>query len=519
MKRRHLALWFPRLAADLAAKRRRVADPAAAGSPLIVVAKIKGAQRLVGLDTAAEKLGLHVGLSLGDARARHAKLVVADSDPAAEAALLGRAADWCARYTPLVALDGADGLMLDVTGVAHLFGGEAALVADAAARLKAQGFDLRWGLADFPRAAWALARFAPARIMPVDLSERDFAKQFHGLPLAALGISAECVADLAKAGLRRVGDVALRPRAPIAARYGSDVLDRLDGLRGLRRESICPRFPVPEFSAERKFASPLVRVDAVEAQLAKLSDDLVVMLERRGRGARRLELSLFRTDGVVRRIRVGASRPLNEARAILRLFSEKLASRQEDEIDVGFGVDLMRLDCPESDPFVPSQRDFERAHEADRADALADLLDRLAARLGAHRVMRRRLVADHRPEAAEAEILRGETPTPTTPADMPPAESRPLRILRRAEPIEAVAEAPDGPPLLFRWRRNLHEVVAVEGPERIAPAWRRGGGAGDLSRDYFRAEDRRGRRFWLYREGLYGEETARARWYLHGLFA
>ena len=94
--------------------------------------------------------------------------------------------------------------------------------------------------------------------------------------------------------------------------------------------------------------------------------------------------------------------------------------------------------------------------------------------------------------------------------------TRPLRLVVRPEPIEAVAEVPDGPPLRFRWRRVLHDVAAIEGPERIAPAWwRREGGP---TRDYFRAEDSEGRRFWLYREGLWGRETTRAKWFMHGVF-
>ena len=553
--RRFLSLWLPRLATDRA---RRLHDVSRA-APLAATMRIASAERLVCLDAAAAGLGLTVGLTLADARARHPGLVTVEADPAAEFRLLERLGDWCSRYTPLAGLDGRDGLMLDVSGVAHLFGGEKGLVEDARARLAAQGITVLAGVADAPRAAFALARFSATKIAPPGLDDKGFARLFHDLPLAALGLEAATLADMARAGLRRIGDVAMRPRAPITARFGPLPVARLDELRGLSRASIAPRFPPPDFLAERRFASPVQTVEAIEASLRKLADDLVVLLERQAKGARRVELALYRVDGAVRRIAVGASRALNDARAIRRLFAEKLASPQEDEIDVGFGIDLMRLSCLQAEPLAPSQGQIERAHEAERARALADLIDRLSARLGARAVTRREPVEAHLPEFAEASAPavagRGgkegrhcEDPRATTRGEaiqrtgaaasglLPPglrpggrnddpswddfpapaAPSRPLRLFARPEPIEALAEVPDGPPLRFRWRRMLHDVAAIEGPERIAPPW--WGGAGGPTRDYFRAEDAQGRRFWLYREGPPGRERPHARWFMHGLF-
>ncbi len=342
-----------------------------------------------------------MGVSLADARARHPTLVVVEAAPAEERMLLERLCDWASRYTPLAALDPPDGLMLDISGVAHLFDGEDRLVADCCARLNALGVTVRAGVAENPRAAWALARFSAQKIAPESLSEKAFAKLFHDLPLAALGLDQKTVADMARAGLRRIGDVALRPRAPITARFGAAPIARLDELKGLTRASIAPRFPPPDFAAERRFASPIQTVEAIEASLRKLADDLVVLLERQAKGARKVELSLYRVDGAVRRIAVGASRPLNEARAIQRLFAERLASPHEDEIDAGFGFDLLRLACLAAEPLAPSQSEIERAHEAERARALADLIDRLSARLGVRAVTRRGLVEAHWPEFAE----------------------------------------------------------------------------------------------------------------------
>jgi len=569
---------------------------------------------------------LSIGLSLPDARARFPFLVVVEAEPEEEARLLERLCDWCSRFTPLAALDCADGLMLDISGVAHLFGGEAALIEDCRARLASQGITVAAGAAGNPRAAWALARFSRVKIAPEPMSDKAFARLFHDMPLAALGLDEQTAADMARAGLRRIGDIALRPRAPITARFGALPMTRLDALKGLERSSIKPRFPPPDFCAERRFASPIQTTQAIEASLRKLADDLVALLERQAKGARRIELALYRVDGRVRRILVGASRPLNEARAIVRLFTEKLAGPDEDAIDAGYGVDLMRLACLSAEPLAPSQSLLERAHEAERAHALAELLDRLSARLGTRAVMRRELIEAHLPEEAEtaapavlkpdaigftrgmarrassptraalararAQALVGEDrgggsrrpmrlgsgdacdkfrglrdppplPAPTRgggcanvieAAEMQArlrgesrhceersdeaiqesgalapgllrfarndgsngAPARPLRLFARPEPIEAMAEVPDGPPLRFRWRRVLHDVAAIEGPERIAAPWWRSAGA--PTRDYFSAEDTQGRRFWLYREGLLGRETARAKWFVHGLF-
>ena len=176
--------------------------------------------------------------------------------------------------------------MLDVSGVAHLFGGEAGLLAEIEARFERQGFGLALGLADAPRAAWALARYSNRRIAPAGLAGKAFVKLFHEMPVAALGLEEADAADMARAGLRRIGDLAMRPRAPIAARFGVEVLAKLDALNGLERDAISPRFAAPDFCAERRFASPIAHVDAVMATLARLADDLVVLLERQAKGAR-----------------------------------------------------------------------------------------------------------------------------------------------------------------------------------------------------------------------------------------
>lgn len=529
--RRFLSLWFARLSTDRArALRKFETGQGKKPAPLATTAKIKGAQKLVCVDRLSANLGLAPGLSLADARARRPNLIAIEAAPEEEARLLARLADWCSRFTPLVALDGADGLMLDIAGVAHLFGSEEKLAGEIERRLAAQGFGVALGIADTPRAAWALARFSDLRIAPTGLAAKPFAKIFHGLPLAALGLDEKTVADLSRAGLRRIGDVALRPRAPIAARFGSDVMSRLDALCGLARGAISPRFAAPDFSAERRFASPISRREDVEGTILKLACDLAILLERQAKGGRQFEVRLFRVDGAMRHIEMGAGRPLNEPQTIARLFRERLDAPDEDDLDAGYGIDVVRLSCLVAEPLAPSQRELEQAHEGERERNLADLIDRLSARLGARRVTRLRLVDTHIPEFAVAAVAASQgragpmrenrlvfslSQAESAQNARPP--TRPLRLFERPELIEAIAEIPDGPPLRFKWRRVLHEIAAIEGPERIAAEWWRRKDA--PTRDYFRAEDTEGHRFWLYREGLYERETTRAKWFLHGLFA
>lgn len=445
-------------------------------------------------------------------------------------------ADWCRRFTPLAASDAPDGLVLDIAGAAHLFGGEeklAALVEDKLARHGA-----RAGLADTPEAAWALARGGPKalreRILPAG-DPKALARAMANLPVAALRIDRDVARALSQTGLKRIGDIVHRPRAPIAARFGAEVFARLDAMMGLAKSPISPRFEAPAYVAERRFVDGILSRAQIEATILPLARDLCDMLARHDEGARALAAILFRVDGAVRRIDCAASRPLREPAAIARLFREKLEALTQDEggIDAGYGFDLVRLAVMQAEPFAPGQsglklsdlageepggKGFHRGGRAD--DALADFLDRMSARFGAHRVLRFWPQDSHMPEAAAL-------PMPASrgaPPHLSPLQRglRPLRLFERAEPIDAIAEVPDGPPLRFRWRRATHEVVAIEGPERIAPEWWKNA-ASNLTRDYFRVEDSNGRRFWLYREGLYGAGSAPQangpRWFMQGLFA
>jgi protein ImuB len=302
------------------------------------------------------------------------------------------------------------------------------------------------------------------------------------------------------------------------------LLRQLDRALGREHEPLNPRLPVAPYIAEELFAEPIAREEDVLTVIARLAGRLAAALERRGEGARRLELTLFRTDGALRRISAGTSRPLRDPGEIRALFVERLAALA-DALDPGFGFDMARLAVAVAEPCPPVQTGLDEREPA----GLARLIDRLSARLGPQRV--RRLVAQdsHIPEltaaTAPAQTLRGDNGWDggwdafrlyRAGNDI---GERPLRLLARPEPIEAVAAVPDGPPLRFRWRRALHEVVMTEGPERIAAAWWSDDAGKRSTRDYFRVEDKSGLRFWLFRAGLYRDPGEAPHWFLHGMFA
>jgi protein ImuB len=505
--RRYLSIWLRRLSTD----RIERSSPALADKARIVVEPVKSALRIYAMNDAASALNLKHGTALADTRAMYPSIAVHDTDRAADLALLETIADWCDRYTPLVGIDPPNGLMLNVGGCAHLFGGEAAMRDDVIARLARQGLQARTGLADTPGCAWAVARYGKVQLV----SSGTQPDALRALPLAALRIDTEIIAALAQAGLKSIADIIDQPRAPLAARFGQGLLQRLDQALGQEDESIIPRLPLPSYVAERRFAEPIALEDDVLGTIEYLSQELGRVMERHDKGARLLQAALFRTDGKVHRVEVTAGQPLRDPKRIQRLFVERLGIIG-DECDPGFGYDVIRLSALAIERIDAVQSGLTDEYHANE---LADLVDRLSTRFGAQRLMRQTPRNTHIPEFAVANIP-AQFARPDDIAlidrDTPP---RPLRLFARPEPIETVAEVPDGPPARFRWRHVLHEVAAVEGPERIAMEWWRDEDGRALTRDYFRVESKQGARVWLYRDGLYERETPMPRWFLHGLFA
>lgn len=511
--RRVLSLWLRNWATDRVHRRQRSAKPASEAIPLVTVADIAGRRVLAAVDPAAALVGLAPGMSLADARARLPDLRLVDADPAGDAKALADFADWCGRFSPWTAVDGADGVWLDITGCVPLVPSEEALVLDLVARAARLGFTARAAVADTAGAAWAVARYGalPASSVRI-LAGSETRAALAPLPVAGLRLPAEIVQDLKRLGLKQIGELYGMARAPLAPRFGEAVARRLDQALGLLEEPISPRQPIVPRLVRRILAEPISTPGAIEHGLTQLMALLCRQLEEEGLGARRLELACFRVDGRVERIAIGTSRPSHEPAHLGRLLTEKIC-----QIAPGFGIELLQLRALAVEPLAARQLGLD-AKEDD--GAAAPLVDRLANRLGARNVLRLIPENSHLPErASRAVSMLDDRHDAKRKQDWPAARPRPIRLLTYPDPIEVMAPVPDDPPLMFRWRRVPHRVRRAEGPERIALEWWREPEAGtDGIRDYYRVEDEAGRRYWLYRRGLYRPEIPPA-WFLHGFFA
>lgn len=507
---------------------------------------------LTALNAGAMSAGLIPGMGLADARAIAPHLATAPAAPEKDADTLLALARWSSRYSPSLNVDGVDGLWLDVSGVPHLFGGARTLLADMAMRFARLGFSARLALAETLGGAHALARFAPSS--PIILPRGKIGEALAPLPVEALRLADEITRLLKRLGLKRIGQLYDLPRVSLERRFHSReaveaVLSRLDQALGRREEPRPPLLPAPDYSARLPFPEPLITHDGVVTGLDHLAEKLCEALALSRRGARRLHLAIYRADGSSAIIETGLSAPSREPSHFARLFEDRVGG-----IDVGFGVDLMVLAALATEPLLPAQTAFARREDRARPEPL---IDRLANRLSADAVRRLGPYASHVPERAQNTLpaLAGSTHWPQQGESKPP---RPVLLFPEPEPVVGLAEIPEGPPARFTWRRVTRRVVKAEGPERIAPEWwlelrtpspsRGEGGAPGVApeapgggpaasvigpdphpsrgremqarpRDYYRIEDEDGRRYWVFRAGLY-QESAKdlPAWYVHGVF-
>jgi protein ImuB len=506
--RRYLALWFPWLPCERAHRCGALPD----GEPAALVAREGQALRLAAIGPAAQREGLSAGMALADARARCPGLATAPHDPLADARELARLANSMIAFTPLVAPDPPDGLVLDVTGCAHLFGGEQALVAQA---LAAVGYTARRALAGNAAAARALARYGSE-------GGSEGGSDVHALPIAALELDEAGLSGLRRAGLATLGDLAARPMAGLAARFGAAAVMRLRAILGETGSPLTPLRPAEPIRLETRFPEPLARTDDALDVIEDLLVQASKILERRQLGGRRFLVVLHRSDNVRPRLAVETGRPVRDPAAVMRLLRERIDTLS-DPLDPGYGFDAIHLAVLRAEPLPSRQRALEDGRE-EGVDDIAALVDRLSVRLGEDRVSRLAPCDRHLPERAQALVPAKHTDPALWPVPWPIDASppRPLLLFDPPQPVEAIAGVPDSPPQRFRWQGTLHEVRLAEGPERIGAEWwrKRGGhlpgGAGE-TRDYYRIEDAQGRRYWIFRNGLFGE-TPDPRWYLHGVF-
>jgi protein ImuB len=500
-QRRILALWFCQLSTNRVQRHRPDSH-----LPLVVVEKIKGALRIVAVDPLAAHMGLHIGQPLANARAMVPALEVVVADPAKDQALLEKLADWCDRFTPLVALDPPDGLLLDISGTAHLFSSEAELLKRINAHLVKSKIAAQSAIAGTAIAARALAHQRNGVIV----AEGGEAEVMAKLPIAALPLDMITAHAFRRAGLKTIGQAYARKRSEIVSRFGATTLSILDEAMGNRVSPITPRTPPPDYWQEQNFAEPIATDNVIRATLGDLTRSLAGIMEKQGEGARRMEAVFFRADGQLRRIAIEMARPTRDHHVVDRLFQERL-SALADPLDPGFGFDLIRLTAARVERMENGASSFDS--DIQNETELAFLIDRLATRYGGQNILCFQPVDTHIPELAWASIPAQSLAKTEVAWQMTrqkgEAPRRPLRLFQRPEPASLLLGGRQ-----FYWRKVTHAVFKLEGPERIAPEWWRYDVA-PPARDYYRLEDAEGRRYWLYCD--VGGESAQ--WFVHGVFA
>ncbi len=472
---------------------------------------------IAAVDAAARTQGLRPSMSgkrlrstpLAQAMAMVPGLVAADADPEGDGRALSDLAAWCLHLSPMTAPDPPDGLWIDATGCAHLHGGERCMLDTLVGRLAAAGLSARAGLADTPGAAHAVARHGTGTVAIVAPGAQADALAL--LPLRALRIADELAGSLRRLGFDLIGQLYATPRGPLARRFGDTLLLRLDQAMGRVAEPIRPVLPVGTISIRRAFVEPIATAEAFATVILALVEEACAALQARGTGARTLDLVFERVDGSAQVVRIGTARPVRDPMHLARLLDERI-----EAVDPGLGVEAMRLVLPLVEPLAPAQRSSDLGGSPGEAADIAVLIDRLGNRLGAGKVYRVASVESDVPERAVAAIPPLAPPNGrswTTPWP------RPVRLLPRPEPVEAMGLLPDHPPRAFTWRRVRHRVVRADGPERITGEWWRRSSERTAVRDYWIVEDADGCRFWLFRQGDgLDPATGGLAWFLHGFF-
>ncbi len=539
--------------------------------PMVLVESgIKGT-RITATNHHAEKSGALIGQMLSDARAGCPEIHVEQAELELDQAWLERLGHWAMRYSPVVALDGTDGLLIDIAGCDHLFGGEELLLHDVMMRFEKIGLTTGTGLADTPGAAWALARYGvgrtrnlisplegemspqvteggkavntePAAHPPLTASRPSppqggrleksgtpspaiapsgqTVEATATLPVEALRLDERVLLLLRRLGLKTIGAVRAIPRAALERRFRSreaafSVQLRLDQISGDIREPLAPLKETPPFREVLACPEPAIETGAISVALDHLLQRLKHRLERNGLGARTLTLTACHSDGGHDTLHVKLGRAARDPAHIARLFCDRL-----EQIDPGFGIDLFILAADRVEAMVEGQQSLTA--ETSSRDVVL-LIDRLMNRLGAEHITRLVPVESHLPERAQ-KIIPATLAEQVVAWDLPTLAARPFRLFEHPETIETIAAVPDGPPLRFTWRRLVHKVVRTRGPERIAPEWWRDINGPQLlltnARDYYEVEDADGVRYWLFRAGLYGEvrNGNTPQWFIHGLF-
>lgn len=475
--------------------------------PLVLVARSGSKRWIAAADAKVREAGIRVGMPAAKAQALVRGLQFLDADPVADAAALERIALWAlTQYSPIVAVDGTDGIVMDTEGADHLQGGEALMLSGIVNRFRARGLTARAAIADSWGAAHAVVR--SARGDTVIVPEGEIARFIERLPLTSLRLPSDIVASLHTLGFRTFGELANTPRAPLALRFGPEISRRLDQIHGRLAEPIDPIRPPQVIEVSRSFAEPIGAPETIEKYLTCLVIALCQALQKQGLGVRRTDLIVHRVDNSIQAIRAGTAKAARDVAWLTKLFRDRIQT-----IEPGFGIEKLSLVAVMTEPLGEAQK-ASSLIEDDVAD-IAPLIDVIGNR--GQRVYRMAPVASDVPERSVERIAAMAEKTGATWMVHWP---RPVRLLPRPEPVEVIALLPDHPPVSVTWRGKRRRVKRADGPERIFGEWWTRSSEFDAVRDYFVIEDETGERLWIFRSGDgVDSATGSHRWFLHGIFA
>lgn len=478
-------------------------------TPVAMVARVGRRRAVAAMNDSAAHTGLRIGQAVAHATALTPGLVLQNLDAEADQAALHRLALWAQqRYSPVVAADGVDGLVIDASGCAHLLGGEEKMLIDIRERLAKVGLTAQLAIADSWGAAHALARFSRRSIFVVAPGANG--RELKDVSVAALRLPLDVVQSLSRLGLDTIGELEARPKGPLTHRFGLEPVRRLDQAYARAAEPIDPVMAPGVVHVSKVFAEPIGAPETMARYLTQLTGSICAALEEVGLGAKRLDAYFHRVDNRIETARLGLAKPSRDVGRLAKLLCEKL-----ETIDPGFGVEKMLLAAPGAEPL--SYRQTEHLAQAVGDSDVTGLVDTLANRLGAASIYRATPTESDLPERA---VRRAPALDPPSDVAWPIDWPRPTRLLRRPEPIETVALLPDAPPAAFTWRQVRRRVRCADGPERVFGEWWKADAELSRSRDYFQVEDESGERFWIFRDGD-GEDpdSGSQRWFMHGLFA
>jgi protein ImuB len=498
MCRRYVSIWFGFLVTDWFTLRR----PELYNKPFVIKTASQGRMVVTAANALAATKGIYKGMAVADARSIIPELQVLDDKPQLNNTLLKRIAEWCIRFTPFVAIDSPDGILLEVTGCSHLWGGDEQYLKDIVNRLKARGYHVRAAIADTIGAAWAVARYG--KQSPV-IAAGQQTEAILALPPSALRLEAETIERLNKLGLQQVKDFIGMPAAALRRRFGNAIITRLNQALGVEEEFIQPVLPIEPYHERLPCLEPIITATGIEISLNRLLEALCLRLQKEQKGIRLANFKCYRVDGKIEQLQIGTNGPSCSVKHLFKLFEIKLPTIEPD-----LGIELFILEAPRVEAHSPNQQKlWETLWNVDNVQ-LSELIDRLQGKIGFNPI-RRYLPDEHYwPERSiKTATSIQEEKTGEWVLDKP----RPIQLLPAPEPIQVAAPVPDYPPMNFRYKGKLHKIIKADGPERIEQEWWIQDGQ---HRDYYLVEDEAGCRYWVFRLGHYEEDY---QWFIHGFFA